>query len=413
MKTTPLATKGLKRIQWAAKEMPVLQSIARQFKRGKTLNKITIGACLHVTTETANLVLALKDGGAKVFLCASNPLSTQDDVVAALTHYYKVPVFAKRGETKKSFFNNLNKVLDARPQVVIDDGADLIGLLHTSRSGQQKTVWGGCEETTTGVTRLKSLSKAGKLRFPVVAVNDAQIKFMFDNRYGTGQSTIDGIIRATNILIAGKKFVVAGYGWVGKGIAARAKGMGANVIVTEVDPVRALEAKMDGFTVKSMDQAAAVGNIFVTATGNRNVIDGRFFKKMQNGAILANSGHFNIEIDVEALDKSSAKKEEVRPGVMSYTHNGKSIYVIGEGRLVNLAAAEGHPSAVMDLSFAGQAKSVEFIAKGKGKLKNEIYNLPREVEQEIAQLKLSSMGTEIDKLTRQQKEYMSGWEAGT
>jgi len=413
MTNDQLAAAGLKRIQWAAKEMPVLANLARRFKRNRILNNVRVGACLHVTTETANLVLALQGGGAKVSLCASNPLSTQDDVVAALVKYYKIPVSAKRGESKDSFFKNLNKVLDAKPQVVIDDGADLIGLLHTVRAAQAKSIWGGCEETTTGINRLKSLSAAGKLRFPVVAVNDAQIKFMFDNRYGTGQSTMDGIIRATNTLIAGKKFVVAGYGWVGKGIAARASGMGADVIVTEIDPVRALEARMDGYTVKPMAKAAAMGDIFVTATGNRNVIDARHFKKLPDGAILANSGHFNVEIDVAALEKMGRNKSEVRPGVMAYTVAGKKIYLIGEGRLVNLAAAEGHPSAVMDLSFAGQAKGVELIIKNKGQLKNQIYNLPESTEREIAQLKLNSMGTEIDQMTAQQKKYMSGWEAGT
>ena len=414
VKNIKLAEKGLKRIKWAAKEMPVLRFIAKQFKQNKTLKKIIIGACLHITAETANLMLTLKEGGAKVFLCASNPLSTQDDVAAALVHYFKIPVFAKRGENRKTFFTHLNLVLDSRPQIVIDDGADLIGLLHTVRANQNKTIWGGCEETTTGVNRLKSLNKSGKLQFPIVAVNDSQIKYLFDNRYGTGQSTIDGIIRATNILIAGKKFVVAGYGWVGRGIATRARGMGAEVIITEINPIRALEARMDGFAVMTMEVATLIGDIFVTATGNRNVIDNRHFVKMKNGAILANAGHFNVEIDVKNLETLKGKKEEARTGVKSYqVAKDKQVYLIGEGRLVNLAAAEGHPSAVMDLSFAGQAKSVEFIVKNKRKLKKQIYNLPFEVESEIAQIKLDSVGIKIDKLTAQQKEYMSGWETGT
>lgn len=409
-----LAEKGLKKIRWAAKEMPVLQSIAEEFKRNNILNKIVIGACLHVTAETANLMLALKEGGANIFLCASNPLSTQDDVAAALVRYFKIPVFAKRGENRKTFFAHLNSILDYKPQVVIDDGADLIGLLHAARANQNKIVWGGCEETTTGVNRLKSLNKSGKLQFPIVAVNDSQIKYMFDNRYGTGQSTIDGIIRATNILIAGKKFVVAGYGWVGRGIAARARGMGAGVIVTEVNPIRGLEAKMDGFVVMTMEEAAVIGDIFVTATGNINVISSRHFAKMKNGAILSNAGHFNVEVDVKSLEAFRGKREELRPGVMAYqVGKGRQVYLIGEGRLVNLVAAEGHPSAVMDLSFAGQAKSVEFIIKNKEKLKKQIYVLPEEIDKEIASLKLKSMEIEIDKLTAEQKEYMSNWETGT
>lgn len=409
-----LAEEGLKKIEWAAKEMPVLQSIAEEFKRNNTLNKIVIGACLHITAETANLALALKGGGANIFLCASNPLSTQDDVAAALVRYFKIPVFAKKGENKKTFSAHLNSILDYKPQVVIDDGADLISLLHAARASQNKIVWGGCEETTTGVNRLKSLNKSGKLQFPIVAVNDSQIKYMFDNRYGTGQSTIDGIIRATNILIAGKKFVVAGYGWVGRGIAARARGMGAGVIVTEINPIRGLEAKMDGFVVMTMEEAAVIGDIFVTATGNIDVISSRHFAKMKNGAILANAGHFNVEVDVKSLEAFRGKREELRSGVMAYqVGKGRQVYLIGEGRLVNLVAAEGHPSAVMDLSFAGQAKSVEFIIKNKEKLKKQIYNLPQETEREIAQAKLDSMKIKIDKLTAEQKEYMSSWETGT
>ncbi len=414
IKNIKLAEKGLQRIKWASKDMPVLQSIAEQFKRKKTLNKITIGAYLHVTTETANLMIALKDAGAKIVLGASNPLSTQDDVAAALVRYFKIPVFAKRGANRKTFFSHLDAVLDAKPQIIIDDGADLISALHTQRVAQIKTIWGACEETTTGINRLKSLSQAGKLLLPVVAVNDAQIKFMFDNRYGTGQSTIDGIMRATNTLIAGKQFVVVGYGWVGRGIAARAQGMGAEVIVTEVNPVRALEARMDGYKVMTMTEAAAVGNIFVTATGNINVINETHMQQMQNGAILANAGHFNVEVNVAALQKISRRQTEARPGVTAYHINKeKVLYLLGEGRLVNLTAAEGHPSAVMDLSFAGQAKAVEFIVKNRRKLKKQIYNLPAESEQEIARLKLSSMGIDIDNLTPQQKQYMSSWEAGT
>ena len=402
------------KISWAAKEMPVLNAIAESFKKSKPFKNLRIGACLHISTETANLAKTLKAGGAKVFLCASNPLSTKDDVSAALVAYEKIPVFAKAGANRKTFYAHLNAVLDAHPHLVIDDGADLIGLLHTARVKQAKDIIGACEETTTGVNRLKSLSQAGKLLFPVVAVNDAQIKHLFDNRYGTGQSTIDGILRATNTMLAGKKFVVAGYGWVGRGVAARARGMGSEVTITEINPIRAIEARMDGYAVMPMSQAAEIGDIFVTATGNRNVIDQRHFGLMKDGAILCNVGHFNVEVDIEALEKNSMKTEQIRPEVTGYmVSKGKTLFVLSQGRLVNLAAAEGHPASIMDLSFAGQAKAVEFIVKNRKKLKKQIYSLPEQTDHEIASLKLKSMGIEIDKLTKEQEEYMTNWEAGT
>jgi len=414
IKNIKLAGDGLKKISWASREMPVLNTIAESFKKSKPFRNLRIGACLHISTETANLVRALKAGGAEVALCASNPLSTKDDVAAALVVYEKIPVFAKAGANRKIFYAHLKAVLETKPNLIIDDGADLIGMLHTSHVKQSTDIFGACEETTTGVNRLKSLSRSGKLLFPVIAVNDAQIKYLFDNRYGTGQSTIDGILRATNTILAGKKFVVAGFGWVGRGVAVRARGMGAEVIITEINPVRAIEARMDGYSVMDMNKAASIGDIFVTATGNINVIDKRHFGKMKNGAILSNVGHFNVEVNVKELEKISQSRERVRTEVTAYKiSKNKTIFLLSQGRLVNLAAAEGHPASIMDLSFAGQAKAVEFVAKNYRELKNQVYTLPPETDQTIASLKLRSMGIKIDKLTSAQKKYLSGWETGT
>lgn len=405
--------KGKSRIEWAAREMPVLAKIREDFAKRKSLKKVTLGACLHVTAETANLMITLKAGGAKLALCASNPLSTQDDVAAALVQVYKISTFARRGENRKVYYQHLNQVLDFRPNVTMDDGADLVRLLHGDREKLASGIWGSSEETTTGVIRLKSLAKSGKLKFPVIAVNDSKTKFMFDNRYGTGQSAIDGILRATNILLAGKKFVVAGYGWCGRGIAMRARGMGAEVIVCEVDPIRALEAHMDGFAVMSLLEAAAVGDIFVTATGDINVIDLEHFERLKDGAILANAGHFDVEINVKGLGEIGEIRE-IRVNLKDYRiGKGKSIFLIAEGRLVNLASAEGHPAAVMDMSFAGQAKAAQYLAKNHRKMKRQVYALPDEIDREIAKLKLDAMGIRIDELTAEQKNYLSSWETGT
>lgn len=414
VKNLKLADKGKNRIQWAAREMPVLAKIREDFAKRKPLKNVMLGACLHVTAETANLMLALKAGGAKLALCASNPLSTQDDVAAALVHHYKIPTFARRGENRSVYYKHLNQVLDFKPNVTMDDGADLVSLLHGKREKLARGIWGSSEETTTGVIRLKALAKSGKLKFPVIAVNDSKTKFMFDNRYGTGQSTIDGILRATNILLAGKKFVIAGYGWCGRGIANRARGMGAEVVVCEVDPIRALEARMDGFRVMTMVEAAEIGDIFVTATGDARVIDLEHFERMKDGAILANAGHFDVEINVKGLQKISKEMVEVRANLKEHKlFKDKSLFLIADGRLVNLAAAEGHPAAVMDMSFAGQAKAAEFIAKNRKKLKRQVYALPEEIDNEIANLKLDAMGIKIDKLTLEQKKYLSSWEIGT
>ncbi len=414
VKNLRLADQGRKRIQWAGREMPVLAKIREEFAKHKPLKSVKLAACLHVTAETANLMITLKAGGAKLALAASNPLSTQDDVAAALVQHYKLPTFARRGENRKIYYQHLNAVLDLKPNVTMDDGADLVSLLHGEREKFAKNIWGSSEETTTGVIRLKSLAKAGKLKFPVIAVNDSKTKFMFDNRYGTGQSTIDGILRATNILLAGKKFVVAGYGWCGRGIAMRARGMGAEVIVCEVDPIRALEARMDGFVVLPMLLAAQFCDIFVTATGDMHVIDLGAFERMKNGAIIANAGHFDVEIDVKALEKLAKEKIQIRPNLVEYKiSKDKSIYLIAEGRLVNLAAAEGHPPAVMDMSFAGQARAAEYLAKNHRKLKKQVYALPEEVDRNIASLKLAAMAINIDELTEEQKKYLQSWELGT
>ena len=414
IKNLKLADAGRKRIEWAAREMPVLRKIAEDFAKRKPLRKLVIGACLHVTAETANLMLALKVGGAKVALAASNPLSTQDDVAASLVQHFKVPVFARRGENRKVYYQHLNSVLDAKPNMTMDDGADLVSLLHGEREKHAKQIWGGSEETTTGVIRLKSLAKSGKLKFPIIAVNDSKTKYMFDNRYGTGQSTVDGIVRATIVLLAGKKFVIAGYGWCGRGLANRARGMGAQVIITEIDPVKALEARMDGFEVMPMQEAALIGDIFVTATGDINVIDLPVFERMKSGAIVANTGHFDVEINVKALEQMAKEKIQIRQELTEYKiSKDKSIYLLAQGRLVNLAAAEGHPAAVMDMSFAGQASAAEFIAKNHRQLKRQVYGLPEEIDKKIATLKLEAMGIGIDELTAQQKKYLASWELGT
>jgi adenosylhomocysteinase len=415
VKDLSLAEEGKKRIKWAEMDMPVLRKEIRdRFLKEKPLKGIRIGACLHVTTETANLMRTLKEGGAEVYLCASNPLSTQDDVAAALVKYYDIPVFAIKGEDEETYYSHIEEVLKRKPQVTMDDGADLISTLHLKHPELIGQVIGGTEETTTGVIRLRAMAKKDELKFPVVAVNEALTKHLFDNRYGTGQSTIDGILRATNRLIAGLVFVVAGYGWCGKGVAMRAKGMGADVIVTEVDPIKALEARMDGFRVMPMAEAAKLGDIFCTVTGNIHVIREEHFKVMKDGAIVCNSGHFNVEIDIPALERLSVKKERVRPFVDEYLlEDGRRIYLLAEGRLVNLAAAEGHPASVMDMSFANQALSAEFLVKEGKNLKPEVYVVPEEIDRSVAELKLKAMGIEIDSLTKEQVEYLNSWEMGT
>jgi adenosylhomocysteinase len=413
IKDPTLAEGGRQRIEWAYREMPVIKLIRERFADEKPLKDIRISACLHVTTETANLALTLKEGGANVILCASNPLSTQDDVAAALVEY-GIPTNAIKGEDGQTYYKHIDTALDNKPQLTVDDGADLVTTLHTKRSNLIKNVIGGTEETTTGVIRLRSLEKAGKLKYPLIAVNDAQTKYLFDNRYGTGQSTIDGITRATNILWAGKKVVVCGYGWCGHGIALRAKGLGSQVIITEVKPVRALEAVMDGFQVMPLTEAAKIGDIFITIAGNKNVIDKAHFESMKDGAILANSGHFNVEINIPALESLARSKRCIRPFVDEYTlNNGHRLYLLGEGRLINLAAAEGHPASVMDMSFANQALSLEYMVKNRGKLEPKVYPVPEEIDNQVAQLKLNSMGIGIDRLTLEQREYLTSWEEGT
>jgi adenosylhomocysteinase len=414
IKDISLAQRGMARIKWAEEDMPVLRSIKDAFTKSKPLANINITACLHVTTETANLVIALKESGAKVSLCASNPLSTQDDVAAALVKYFHIPVFAKKGESNKEYFSHLNAVLDTKPDITMDDGADLVGELHASRVAQAKKILGGTEETTTGVIRLKSMEKEGALLFPVIAVNDSMTKHFFDNRYGTGQSTLDGIIRATNRLLAGSVFVVAGYGWCGKGLAMRARGMGANVIVTEVDAVKALEALMDGFRVMPMVQAVKVADFICTVTGNINVVGLEGFKAMKDGCIISNSGHFDVEIDLSALHKMTKTKKTLRDFVESYELNdGRKVFVLAGGRLVNLGCAEGHPASVMDMSFANQILAAEFVVRNKGKLSNSVHVLPETLDRKIAKLKLKSLGASIDTLSKRQKEYMSSWRDGT
>jgi adenosylhomocysteinase len=414
VKDKKLADQGKLKIEWAARNMPVLAMVKEHFRKNKPLAGIKLSACLHVTTETANLVDALKAGGADVVLCASNPLSTQDDVAASISEHLGIPTYAIKGEDDKTYYKHLNAVLDHKPNITLDDGADLVSTLHKERKGQLKDLLGGTEETTTGVIRLVSMAKDGVLAFPVISVNDANTKHMFDNRYGTGQSTMDGIIRATNVLIAGSIVVVAGYGWCGKGTAMRAKGLGANVIVTEIDPLMALEAVMDGFRVMPMADAAKIGDVFVTVTGNINVISKGTFELMKDGAIVCNSGHFNVEIDLKGLEGIAKGKRKLREFVEEFTlKNGRKINILGEGRLINLAAAEGHPSMVMDMSFANQALSAEYLAKNSKSLENKVYPVPKDIDNNIAALKLASMGVAIDKLSEEQIHYMASWKEGT
>jgi adenosylhomocysteinase len=414
VKDLSLSEKGKLRIEWAQREMPVLALIKEEFKKNNTLKGYIIGCCLHVTTETANLMITLKEGGAKVFLCASNPLSTQDDVAASLVKDYGISVFAIRGEDRDTYYSHLNKVLDNKPNITMDDGGDLVSTIMKERSDVLPQIIGGTEETTTGVIRFKSMEKEGVLKYPIIAVNDAMTKHFFDNRYGTGQSTLDGIIRATNVLLSGKNFVVSGYGWCGKGVAMRARGMGAKVIITEIDSIKAIEATMDGFQVMKMEDASKIGDIFVTVTGNINVLREEHFNNMKDGAIVANSGHFNVEIDINALERLSSYKRAIRDSVEEYNlKNHKKIYLLGEGRLINLAAAEGHPASVMDMSFANQALSAEYLSKEGKKLENKVYSVPINIDRRIANLKLQSMGISIDKLTKEQEEYLSSWQMGT
>jgi len=414
IKDINLATQGKQRIEWADREMPVLRLIRERFEKEKPLEGVKLIACAHITTETANLARALQAGGAESILIASNPLSTQDDVAASLVADWGIPVFAIKGESTDTYMRHVRMALDSNPNIIIDDGSDVVATMLKEKKELSETIIGTTEETTTGIVRLKSMEKAGVLNFPAIAVNDAQTKHLFDNRYGTGQSTLDGIIRATNILLAGKNFVVVGYGWCGKGCAMRARGLGANVIVTEIDPIKAIEAVMDGFRVLPMKEACKIGDFFVTVTGNRHVIDKEHFETMKDGAIVANSGHFDLELNLEALREMSSEVATRRPFVEEYIgKNGKSVIVLGEGRLINLAAAEGHPASVMDMSFANQALSAEFLVKNKGSLGRGVHVLPAEVDQEIASLKLRSLGINIDTLTPEMLEYMSSWETGT
>ena len=414
VKSLELADLGKKRIEWANQSMQVLQIIRKEFINNQPLKGIRVSACLHVTAETANLMIALRDGGADVALCASNPLSTQDDVAASLVRDYNIPTFAIKGEDNDSYYSHIMAALDHKPQITMDDGADLVSVLHTKRTAELANVIGGTEETTTGVIRLRAMAKEGMLKFPIIAVNDADTKHLFDNRYGTGQSTIDGIIRATNFLLAGSKFVVAGYGWCGRGLASRARGAGAEVIVTEIDPTKALEAVMDGFRVMSMEEAAKIGDVFCTVTGNKNVLARQHFELMKDGAIISNSGHFNVEIDIPSLEKLSSSKRTTRNFVDEYTmKDGRRINLLGEGRLINLAAAEGHPASVMDMSFADQALSCEYVVKNHASLENKVYTVPVDLDKRVAKLKLESLGIKIDRLTSEQEEYLASWSEGT
>jgi adenosylhomocysteinase len=414
VKDLSLSDRGKLRIEWAERNMPVLRLIKKRFAKEKPLKGIRMSACLHVTTETANLAITLKAGGADVTMCASNPLSTQDDVAASLVKHHEIPTFAIKGEDRDTYFSHITAALDSRPQITMDDGADLVSEIHTKRKSLLKDIIGGTEETTTGVIRLKAMSEKKVLKFPVIAVNDALTKHFFDNRYGTGQSTIDGILRATNMLLAGSVVVVCGYGWCGRGVASRAKGMGAHVIVTEIDPLRGLEAVMDGFQVMTIAEAAKLGDLFITLTGDIHVIRGEHFKVMKDGAIVCNSGHFNVEIDIPALEKMSKKKREVRDFVDEYTtQDGRRIHILGEGRLINLTSAEGHPAMVMDMSFANQALGSEYMLKNAKKLENKVYSIPENIDKEIARLKLISMGVTVDKLTKEQEKYLASWEMGT
>jgi len=414
IKNIKLAKEGLLRIEWAGQSMPVLNQIKQRFKKEKPLKGIRAAACLHVTTETAALMQTLKAGGAKLALCASNPLSTQDDAAASLVKHDKIPVFAIKGEDTKTYYRHIHAVLDMQPQYTMDDGADLVSTIHSERPEILSGVRGGTEETTTGIIRLKSMAADGALKYPIIAVNDAQTKHLFDNRYGTGQSTLDGIIRATNRLMAGSIFVVCGYGWCGRGLAMRARGMGSNVVITEVDPTAALEAVMDGFTVMPIRQAARIGDFFCTVTGNINVIRQEHFKIMKDGAIVSNSGHFNVELELEGLEGITKSKRELRPLVVEHLlENGRRINVLGEGRLINLAAAEGHPSSVMDMSFANQALSIEYMVKSKTSFENDVFPVPEAIDKAIAKEKLAAMGVKIDRLTPEQKQYLASWSMGT
>ena len=413
VKDPSLASAGKLRIEWASREMPVIKLIRQRFAKEKPLKGVRISACLHITTETANLALALKDGGADLVLCASNPLSTQDDVAAALVQY-NLPTFAIKGEDNKTYYKHINSALEHKPQLTVDDGADLVSTAHREKTQLLNNIIGGTEETTTGVIRLRNMADERKLKYPIVAVNDAKTKHFFDNRYGTGQSTIDGITRATNVLWAGKNVVICGYGWCGRGIARRAQGMGAQVIITEVNPISALEAAMDGYQVMPLLEAARIGDIFITATGDVSVIDKAHFSQMKDGAILANSGHFNVEINIPALGKLAKSKRQMRPFVEEYSlADGRRLFLLGEGRLINLAAAEGHPASVMDMSFANQALCLEYLVKNKGKLQPKVYPVPEEIDNEIGRLKLKAMNINIDSLTKEQKKYLESWEEGT
>lgn len=414
IKDSSLADEGRLRIEWASQSMPVLDRIKKRFEKERPLEGIRVGACLHVTTETASLMRTLKAGGAQANLCASNPLSTQDDVAASLVQHDNIPVFAINGEDNKTYYEHINAVLDAKPQITLDDGADLVSTLHSERAELIDGIIGGTEETTTGIIRLRSMADDGVLKYPIIAVNDAKTKHFFDNRYGTGQSTIDGIIRATNRLLAGSNFVVCGYGWCGRGLAMRSRGMGASVIVTEVDSLKALEAVMDGFRVMPIEEAAKTGDIFCTVTGNINVIRKEHFNIMKDGAIVSNSGHFNVELDLKGLEEITAKKKKMRTFVEEYTlQDGRRINVLGEGRLINLAAAEGHPSSVMDMSFANQALSLEYLVKNTSPLAVGVYPVPEAIDRRIAEVKLSSIGVFVDTLTEEQKKYLSSWNMGT
>lgn len=415
VKDIKLANKGLEKINWANEQMPVLAEIRKRFEKEKPLKDVRIAACLHVTSETANLMRTLKAGGALVYLCASNPLSTQDDTAAAIVKHVGVSTFAIRGENRKVYYNHIESVLSMKPHITLDDGADLVSTLHSHHTEWLKTIFGGMEETTTGVIRLRSMEKSNALKYPIVAVNDAETKYLFDNRYGTGQSTIDGIIRATNVLLAGKVFVVAGYGWCGRGLAMRARGLGANVVVTEVNPIRAIEAAMDGFSVKPMSEAIKIGEIFCTLTGNKHVLRVEHFTQMKSGAILCNSGHFNVEIDLEGLEKISKKgRMGIRSNIDEFMlKNGKTIFVLAQGRLVNLACAEGHPPSVMDMSFATQSLMAEYVAKNRGKMPVKVIDVPMEIENWIATLKLKTMGLKIDTMTPEQVKYVNSWQEGT
>ena len=414
VKDMALAEAGKRKIEWANQQMPVLQLIRKRFIKEQPLKGIRMSACLHVTSETANLAITLRDGGADVVLCASNPLSTQDEVAASLVKDYGIPTYAIKGEDNATYYAHLNAALDHKPQITMDDGADLVTQLLTKRTDLVPNVIGGTEETTTGVIRLRAMAKDGTLKYPVIAVNDALTKHMFDNRYGTGQSTLDGVIRATNLLLAGLKVVIAGYGWCGRGVAMRAKGLGADVIVTEINPTKGLEAVMDGFRVMTMSEAVKLGDVFITVTGNKNVIAHDHFANMKDGAVLCNSGHFNVEIDIPALEKLSGSRKMARPYVEEYTmKDGRKIYLLGEGRLVNLATAEGHPASVMDMSFANQALCSEYMLKNAASLSKQVYSVPEDIDKHIAKLKLESMGVLIDKLTAEQEHYLASWEEGT